>query len=326
MIVERADISAVRLCEERGMLPPEVELARAGLGMDEYRQRLRRLAERQVIRGYGAVLNVPPLLRGDWTWVALLASVARPLGAANLLASKLPFVADIVLNAGLPRGLGPNLAVLFYAREFENAARFVRSLVEMEHHEVQRVADYSFPVAVPLSTPERDLLRFLVANPAAGGEEVSAALGRPEDWVRTKFDRLLWSPENRSGLVRIQPDVDWSKVDNFGHFHFALVTGHRPDALERLVSDRGFSLVFGGRVYRERYVQVEADVWGVADLMERVAFLNGIAGIRVAGVTWNERSYVNSEWAAGLLDPDGQRTTTTRPGPAVDSPGSARQK
>lgn len=326
MIVERADVAAIRLCEERGMLPTDGELARAGLGRDEYRQRLRRLTERQVVRGYGAVLNVPPLLRGDWTWAALLASVARPLGAANLLISKLPFVADIVLNAGLPRGLGPNLAVLFYAREFDNAARFIRAGIEMEHHEVQRVADYSFPVAVPLSTPERDLLRFLVANPAADGEEVSAALGRPEEWVRTKFDRLMWTPENRTGLVRVQPDVDWSKVENFGHFHFALVTGHRPDALERLVSEHGFSLVFGGRVYQERYVQVEADVWGVADLMERVAFLNSVTGIRVAGVTWNERSFVNSEWAAGLLDPDAQRMTSTRPGPDPDSPDPGRQK
>lgn len=324
MTVERADVAAIRLCEERGMFPSDGDLARHGLDRDEYGLRLGRLAAQRVIRGYGAVPVVPPLLRGDWVWAALLANVARPLGAANLLAAKLPYVADIVLNSGLPQDFGPNLAVLFYARDFQTAARFIRGTIEMEHYEVHRVADYSFPVKVALSGLERELLRFLVANPGAARDEVAAALDRPADWVQAKLDRLSWTPENRSGLIRIQPDVDWSKVENFGHFHFALVTGLRPDALEKLLGERSFELVFNGRPYRERYVQVEADVWGIADLMERVSFLNSIGGVRVAGVTWNERVFTNSTWAAGVFEQAGQGTSSSRP--AQEPPGPARQK
>ena len=56
-----------------------------------------------------------------------------------------------------------------------------------------------------------------------------------------------------------------------------------------------------GKPYRERYVQVEADVWGVADLMERVTFLEQVTGVRVAGIVWNQRVMVSADWAPGLL-------------------------
>ena len=284
------------------MFPTEGELAGVELTMDDYRRRLRRLSAAGVIRSFHAILVVPPLLGGDWVWAGVLATVARPLGVANALVRKLPFVTEIIMNAGLPDKLGPNLAMLFYSRDFDTEARFIRSAAGMEHHEVYRVAEYSFPMVQPLSSDEKRLLRQLVGNPAADIRVLGAELGQTPDWVQVKLDRLLWTPSNRSGVIRIQPEVDWTKVENFGHFHFLLLTGHQPEQLQRLVEERGFELVMRGKTYRERFVQVEADVWGVADLMERVAYLDQIASIKVAGVIWNERVTVNSDWVPGLLE------------------------
>jgi hypothetical protein len=126
-------------------------------------------------------------------------------------------------------------------------------------------------------------------------------MSREAVWVRTKLDRLLWSETNRSGVLRVQLELNWSVVQNFGHFHFLLETGHRPEQLTRLVSADGFSLVMGGTPYRNRYVQVEADVWGVGRLMDLVTFLDQIEGIRVAGVLWNRAVVVNTKWVDGLL-------------------------
>ncbi len=302
MILEKLDVAAIRLCEKRGMFPSEAELAGAGLGADDYQSRLRRLVAQGVIRSFRTVLVVPPLLGGDWVWAGVLANVTRPLGVANALVKKLPFVAEVILNSGLPEKLGPNLALLFYSRDFETEARFIRSAAGMEHQEVYRVAEYSFPIPMPVSTEERALLNYLIKHPESGIPAIGSALGRNPTWVRAKLDRLFWTEVNRSGVVRIQPEVDWSKADNFGHFHFLLETGHKPDQLVRMVSERGFELVLGGRTYRDRYIQVEADVWGVADLMQRVCYLNQITGINVAGVVWNERMTVNADWVAGLLD------------------------
>ncbi len=302
MIVEKLDLAAVRLCEQRGMFPSAAELARAGLEPAEYRTRLKRLAAAGVICSYRAILVVPPLLGGDWVWAGVLASAKRPLGVGNALTRRLPFVTEIVLNQGLPEGLGPNLALMFYSRDFETESQFIRSAPGIEYQEVYRVAEYSFPVAIPLSGDERTLLKQIVKSPADDIPALSKVLDRTPSWVQAKLDRLCWTESNRSGVIRVQPEVDWTRVENFGHFHLLVETGHRSEDIARLAAEHGFTLCLQGRAFRGRYVQVEADAWGITDLMLRVSALEQVPGIRVAGVVWNQRVSVNSSWVPKLLD------------------------
>jgi len=301
MIIHKLDLAAVRMCEKKGRFASEPELATAGLKPADYAERLERLASGGVIRSYSTVLVVPPLLGSDWVWAAMLATATRPLGAANLLSRKLPFVVDVVINHCLPQRIGPNLALTFYSRDFETEARFIRAASGLEHQEVYRIAEYSFPVALRLSTEERSLVKHLVANPSSGAGAAAKAVDKDEKWVRAKLDRLIHSESNGAGILRIQPEIDWRKVENFGHFHFMVETGHKAKELGRMVSSQGFELVLGGRPYQDRYVQLEADVWGMADLMERVQFLNSLGGVNVSGVVWNASISTNTNWAAGLL-------------------------
>ncbi len=301
MIVEKGDVAAVRLAEVHGMFPTEGELAAVGLGAAEFRERLGRLVSAGVVKGVRATVCVPPLLGGDWVWAMVTGTSPRSLGVANALAAKLPFVTEVVLNSGVPEGLGPNLAVLFYSRDFESEARFIQSMPGLEYREVQRVAGYSFPMAMKLSPDEQELVRFLVHHPGADAATLAAGLGKEERWVRAKLERLVWREENRCGVLRFQVEVGWAMVDNFGHYHFLLETGHRPEQLKRLVGEEGFELVLGGALYRGRYVQVEADVWGMGRLMDAVAFLEQIEGIKVAGIVWNREVVAYNRWVAGLL-------------------------
>ena len=301
MILEKNDVAALRLAEARGWFPTDGEMAAVGLKPAEYAERLRRLCSLGIIRGFKTTLVVPPLLGGDWVWAAVLASAKRDLGLANALAAKLPFVSEIVLNTSLPEKVGPNLALLFYSRDFEKEADFIRNAPGIEYHEVYRVAEYSFPVALPLSKDEKELVRYLVKHPDSGIVEVGSEMGRNPTWVRAKLDRLLWSVTNRTGVLRVLPEVNWAPVENFGHFHFLLETGHRPDQLERLVGEEGLSVVFGGKTYHNRYVQVEADVWGIGKLLDKVTYLDQIAGVRVAAVLWNREVVINAKWVPGLV-------------------------
>jgi DNA-binding Lrp family transcriptional regulator len=301
MILERNDVAALRLAEARGWFPTDSEVTAAGLKPADYAERLRRLCTLGIIRGFRTTLVVPPLLGGDWVWAAVLANAKSGLGLANALAAKLPFVSEIVLNASLPDGVGPNLAVLFYSRDFDKEAEFIRNAPGIDYHEVYRIAEYSFPVALPLSKDEKELVRYLVEHPDSEISEVGSALGRTPTWVRAKLDRLLWSDTNRTGVLRVLPEVNWAPVENFGHFHFLIETGHRPDRLAKLIGEAGLSVVFGGKAYRDRYVQVEADVWGIGRLLDTVAFLDQIAGVRVAGVLWNREVVINAKWVPGLV-------------------------
>lgn len=301
MIVEKGDVAALRLAEMRGWFPTDGEVAAAGLKPADYAERLQRLCSLGIIRGFKTTLVVPPLLGGDWVWAAVLASAKRDLGLANALAARLPFVSEIVLNASLPEKVGPNLAVLFYSRDFDKEAEFIRNAPGIEYHEVYRVAEYSFPVAVPLSKDEKGLTRFLVEHPNSGIADVGSAIDRSPIWVRAKLDRLLWTPANRTGVLRVLPEVNWAPVENFGHFHFLIETGHLPDQLERMVSEAGLSVVLGGKTYQNQYVQVEADIWGIGKLLDTVAFLDQIAGVRVAAVLWNREVIINAGWVPGLV-------------------------
>jgi len=301
VILEKSDVAALRLAEARGWFPTDAEVTGVGLKPAEYAERLRRLCLLGVIRGFKTTLVVPPLLGGDWVWAAVLAKAKRDLGLANALAAKLPFVSEIVLNASLPERVGPNLAVLFYSRDLDNEAEFIRNAPDVEYHEVYRVAEYSFPVALPLSGDERELIRYLVEHPESGAGEVASQMSRSPTWVRAKLDRLLWSDTNRTGVLRVLPEVNWAPVENFGHFHFLLETGHRPDQLARLLDETEISVVFGGKTYQKRYVQVEADVWGIGKLLDTVAFLDQIAGVRVAAVLWNREVLINAKWVPGLV-------------------------
>ncbi|HTW90898.1 MAG TPA: hypothetical protein VMH22_04245 [bacterium] len=301
MIVEKNDVAALRLAEMRGWFPTDGEVVSAGLMPADYAERLQRLCALGIIRGFKTTLVVPPLLGGDWVWAAVLASARRDLGLANALAAKLPFVSEIVLNASLPERVGPNLAVLFYSRDFDKEAEFIRNAPGIDYHEVYRVAEYSFPVAMPLSGDEKELIRCLVEHPNSTIAEVGKAIDRSPTWVRAKLDRLLWTATNRTGVLRVLPEVNWALVENFGHFHFLLETGHRPDQLERLVGEAGLSLVFGGKTYQNQYVQVEADIWGIGKLLDTVAFLDQIAGVRVAAALWNREVIINAGWVPGLV-------------------------
>jgi len=301
MILEKNDVAALRLAEARGWFPTDGEIAAVGLKPAEYAERLRRLCSLGIIRGFKTTIVVPPFLGGDWVWAAVLANSKSGLGLANALAAKLPFVSEIVLNASLPDRVGPNLAVLFYSRDFDKEAEFIRNAPGIEYHEVYRVAEYSFPVALPLSKDEKELVRYLVEHPDSDMTEVGSVLARTPTWVRAKLDRLLWSDTNRTGVLRVLPEVDWAPVENFGHFHFLIETGHRPERLAKVIDEAGLSVVFGGKTYRDRYVQVEADVWGIGRLLDTVAFLDQIAGVRVAAVLWNREVVINTKWVPGLV-------------------------
>ncbi len=301
MILEKSDVAALRLAEQRGWFPTDAEVTAAGLKPADYTERLRRLRSLGIIRGFKTTLVVPPLLGGDWVWAAVLANAKSDLGLANALSARLPFVSEIVLNASLPEKVGPNLAVLFYSRDFDKEAEFIRNAPGIDYHEVYRVAEYSFPVALPLSKDEKELVRYLVEHPDSGIAEVGTAMERSPTWVRAKLDRLLWSHTNRTGVLRVLPELNWAPVENVGHFHFLLETGHRPDRLGRLMSEAGMSVVFGGRTYRDRFVQVEADVWGIGKLLDTVAYLDQIAGVRVAAVLWNREVLIHAKWVPGLV-------------------------
>lgn len=301
MILEPADLLALRLAETRHYLFDHPDLENAGFTIQTYQERLARLQNEGILRSRHLTLFVPPLLGGNWVLAALLTRAEAPYDTASQLVSRLPFVTEILFNATFPAGIGHNLALLLFSRDLENETRFLESLPGLRDLEVFRIREYAYPVSLPLSGEERAFLRFLFHNPDADAPAIAAHFGQNENWVRAKLDRLLWTADNRTGIFRIQPAIEWSKAENFGHFHFLLETGHRPEEISRLTAESGFQLVMSGRPISGRYLTLEADVWGIPDLISRIDLLERLNGVRVAGIIYNQELVINTAWVEKLL-------------------------
>lgn len=302
MFIEPLDVTLVRLAEARSYSLAQYTqdfstlLENAGLNWQDYLKHIHHLHQTGLIRAYHLTLVVPPLLGGNWVWAAMLAKTDNPLELAANLTSRLPFVTEILINSCLPQNIGPNLGLLFYSRDFDNEIRFIHATSGLQDVEVFKIQEYSYPVALPLSQEEQAFVRFLATNPQSDSGSLASAFGQNENWVRAKLERLLWTEKNRTGIIRIQADIDWSVGINFGHFHFLLETGHRPEQIVKLIGDDNFQLILGGRAITGRYIGVETDVWGLSDLLRRVEFLEKINGIRVAGIIYHREVLINSGW------------------------------
>lgn len=301
MTLEPQDITALRLVESRFYHFDDPALTAAGLTWDWYRNRINRLCAGGVIRSFHLTLLVPPILGGNWVWAAILGSAENPYETSRQLITRLPFVTEILFNSCLPANIGPNLGLLFFSRDFESETRFINSITELRQLQVIKIAEYPYPVSQPISREEKAFIRLLYHNPGADAQTIASAFGQNLAWVRAKIERLLWTKENRSGIIRIQPSIDWSKAQNFGHFHFLLETGHRPEQIARLIGDHGFELVLSGRPISGRYLGVEADVWGIPDLYQRIEFLEKLNGVKVAGVIYNQELLINDRWVEKII-------------------------
>ncbi|MCX7732437.1 MAG: hypothetical protein N2248_04665 [candidate division WOR-3 bacterium] len=301
MILEPPDLLALRLAETRHYLFDHPDLRNAGFTIQAYRARLDRLASAGILRSFHLTLVVPPLAGGNWAWAALLGRAEAPYDTAHQLTSRLPFITEILFNACFPANIGPNLALLFFSRDLENETRFIQNLAGLRELEVFKIREYSYPVSLPLSGEEKAFIRFLIRNPDADAQTISTHFGQNENWVRAKLDRLLWTEENHFGIFRIQPAIDWSKAENFGHFHFLLETGHRPEEIARLTAENGFQLVMSGRPLGGRYLTLEADVWGMPELINRIDLLERLNGVRVVAIVYNQEVLINTTWVEKLL-------------------------
>ncbi len=302
MILEPLDVAVLRIAELYGLFVNLSELALAGLDWDAYRERVNRLMASGILRSFHLTLVVPPFLGGRWVWGAARAKTkANPEAVARKLTARLPFVTEIVLNASLPPKVGPNLALLFYSRDFETERRFIHSVAELQDVEVFKVQEFSYPVALPLSSEEKEFVKFLLENPAQPPDTLASALNKEERWVRARLDRLIWRESNPAGIIRIQSSINWSACDNFGHFHFLLETGYTPEELAKLLTDQGFKIVLGGRLMGGKLIGVETDVWGIGELFKKIELLEGINGVKVAGLLYNQEVIINNGWVKNLL-------------------------
>ena len=304
MRIDEVDLKLLRAIEWGGILAYNSAVKELKLDDGEIRRRLERMRGENLVRGLKATIFVPPFLGREWVWGCTLIQTSKPELVAEAITSKVPFVTEVITNAAVPTGIGYNMSVLFYATNFEEVQKFLAEIRNIEYVEVYEIGRYSFPLAQSFSTDEKHLLRAVAEHPDAGIDQLAESTGKTGDWVMAKLESLVWDPENTKGVILVLPEIDWRVAENFAHVHFLLEVSAAPENVAGQLKKKGFASVFEGRLYHNRYLLLEADVWGFDDLRARKETLDKTRGIALAGIMLAERNRVVTDWVAKLLEPN----------------------
>jgi DNA-binding Lrp family transcriptional regulator len=302
MQIDQTDLKIVRALEQGGRYNLTNYTLGLGIPEEEVSARTEALEAAEVIKGYRPSLFLPPLLGGDWNWAAALMVVANPETCRSQILEALPYPIEFIHNQGLPPGIAPNLVVLFYTQDLTASMAKIEGISGIDYFEVYRIGSYSFPVTQGLS---RDEFRFIKAwgESDNASDALTQRLGKDEDWLKAKIERLSWRPDNPGGVLFLMPNLDFSKVENFLHTHFLLEGTTNLRKLKRLFKAQGIQPVPYHSRFRSLYYQVEADLWGFKDLIHCCRFLTRLEGLKLRAMLYWEGSTIESSWISSLQPP-----------------------
>ena len=306
MLIDSTDLKIIRAIENGGKifqytLAPI--LAEPNLKNEDIVTRLTRIESEHLIKDYKTTICVPRFMGGDWILSCALGITNKPENTISQISQKLPFVIEIMQNVSIPEGYGPNFSVLFYTKDFPTSQQFLKEFDDLSYVEICKLREYSYPVPSPLTVQEKKLLLELYKNPRIQIQELTQLLGQDLTWVKTKINNLLNSPENLGNdsfneisFIQILPEIDWSNCENFQHIHFLV----EKSSCQNMSKNETFQLILSGQSFRDRFCQIETDLWGVGQLGTKIRVLQQ-AGINIQGIILASSNHVINHWVKNLL-------------------------
>ncbi|MBS4014845.1 MAG: hypothetical protein KGZ86_00165 [Candidatus Latescibacteria bacterium] len=301
MIIDKIDLAILRHLERSGYwLPPLTE--QLSITEDQIKQRLQNLEQGKIISDYRATIFIPPFLGGEWTWGCILATAQYREKTIEQILKKVTFINEIWLNSNLPSTLGHNFSLIFYSRDFDTEIKFIQEIPEISYLEAYRIASYSFPIPRIFSSEEIQLLKTIYHNPTATYANLAEKCKKNNDWIKSKIEKLTWTPQNKDGVIYILPQIDYTKIENYSHCHFIVESKTNLQLMLDELKMSGFELVVSQRPYQNQYAQIEADIWGFGDFLTKKSHLDSFKEIKIKGIIFAEKMLVVSNWVADLLN------------------------
>lgn len=305
MEIDSLDLKLIRAIEWGGVPACNSALARLNLPAEELRRRLQRLRSEGLIQAYRASVFVPPFLGGEWFWACTLIQTRKTESVVKTIRSRIPFVTEMFFNRSIPPGVGPNLSILFYTKDLKAIQQFLSQVREIDYVEVYRIAQYDYPLVQAFSSDELACLKAIVAHPDADLVQLSNIIGAQTSWVQSKLQRLVWDPENPQGVLLVIPEISWGKCSNYRHIHFVLEVALSPETALAELSSSGLVPVLDGRLFRNKYMQLEADVWGFDALRRYQEAIENCRGVQLVAILSAEENLVVNDWVSRLLSENG---------------------
>lgn len=303
MIIDLIDLKIIRELEIGKRMFPDLAIRKLSILKEEFFSRIARLEATGLIKNYKASLFIPPLLGGDWSFGGGVGITSNPEIVTEQITQGLPFVVEFWHNFAFPLGIGPNLSFSFYSKDLPTSAQFIKEIKELDYLEVYKLREYSFPIPFPLSTDDKKLLREINLAPTISLAALANVINQDISWTQEKLKRLITNPDcidavsnTDFSVMQILPELNWRVCENFCHTHFII----EPYGSKLPVPNSDFQIVLEGRAFREKFYQLEADLWGLNQLVSKLNIIQ-LSNVKIKGITFAESNLVINHWVPNLL-------------------------
>lgn len=307
MIIDKIDLLILRYLEKNGYCLNSLA-AELSIELKQIQDRLEKLKDNNVITDYRATIFVPPFLGGPWTWGCVLVNTKNRNHTLEIIQQKIPFMTEIWLNSNLPLELGHNLSFMFYSKNFNQQLQFIKEIEEITNIVAYCINEYSYPMPRIFSPEEKQLLKYIYKNPTADFVKLSEICQKNVDWIKTKCERLIWTPHNPDGVIYTIPEIQYSQIENYCHCHFLVETTENINIIMEELKASDFQLIINQTDIRRPdskqhyFFQIETDLWGFNDYLIKKAHLDSFRELKIKGFILAEKMIIPTYWQSKLLE------------------------
>ncbi len=174
--------------------------------------------------------------------------------------------------------------------------RTINKTPGIKYAEVYKIDEYNIKVEkILLKEDWQIILQFYESLSKVNYARIHSIINKPDSDDEVKLSRLIWSKNNRKGIVSILPNFNWAIIKNYLHLHCAVTTQMRIKELRRIVNRLGFSGNITSR-FKKRYIQLEFDIWGFSDMQTILSSLKDVRKLTIEGYSFAYKNRIHHDW------------------------------
>lgn len=297
MIIDPIDLKIIRQLELYGSVSIPDLIGKFHITKKEILLRIKNFEDCKFIDGYGLKLFIPRIVGGRWYWGAIALQTDH-----NFRVKKsIPLLEEIVENLAFPKGVCPDLSLIFYTQNLKDAYKIINKTPGVKYAEVYKIGSYNIQVKKVLLKEDWRLISELYERlPELSYNDINRLLNAPKDEAEIKLARLVWTGKHKKGIIAIFPNFDWSAVQNYLHLHIAVTSKIRIRELRKIVNRLGCCGNITAR-FKKRFIQLEFDLWGFAEMQTILSSLKDIKKITVEGYSLAYKNKIYNDWFKDYL-------------------------
>jgi hypothetical protein len=166
--------------------------------------------------------------------------------------------------------------------------------VGVKYVELYKIAEYNISIPRELTKEEWQLIDRLIRSKITF-DRIYEILENPGTDADVQLARLMLNRKNLCGIFSVFPNINWRIIKNFAHIHLAITTRMRPNELKRFLRKYGIPADIYSK-FKKRYLQLEFDLWGFADMTRVLNQLKRERRIAIQGISIADHNEICDDW------------------------------